>query len=517
MKEENLVLGDIVFPRNEKVNPSECPELSFVGLDDIEAHSMRLLGTKLSTKLKSSAKRFYPGDVLYSRLRPYLNKVWKADREGICSSEFIVLPGNKNIDTAFLALRLNASDFVSFANSLNAGDRPRVDFNQISSFFFPPFSLSYQRSVVARLEELFSELDKGIESLKTAQEQLKVYRQALLKHAFEGKLTEQWRKDNADKLETADQLLKRIKQEREARYQQQLEEWKVAVKRWEAAGKEGKRPAKPKKEKELPSISDEEISELPPLPKGWCWIRPQDVSSHEPYSIGIGPFGSNLKVCDYTDRGVPLVFVRNITRNNFTDELKYISEDKYLSLIPHAVKPLDILVTKMGDPPGDAEIYPEDRPIAVLTADCLKFRVWPEHASREYFKHCINSVLIKKQLGLIIQGVAQKKISAGRFKTLLFPFPPKSEQDELAVIIDSSLDKISRIEIELEENLSRSEALRQSILKKAFSGQLVPQDPNDEPASVLLERIAKEKEAAAKSKKAKPAKKRTRKGCPTGV
>ncbi|MEP6879305.1 MAG: restriction endonuclease subunit S, partial [Nitrosospira sp.] len=82
-----------------------------------------------------------------------------------------------------------------------------------------------QNRIVAKIEELFSELDKGIESLKTAQAQLKVYRQALLKHAFEGKLTAKWREENKDKLETADALLKRIQAEREQRYRQQLAEW----------------------------------------------------------------------------------------------------------------------------------------------------------------------------------------------------------------------------------------------------------------------------------------------------
>ena len=91
-----------------------------------------------------------------------------------------------------------------------------------------------QRRIVAKIEELFSELDKGIESLKAARAKLNIYRQAVLKHAFEGKLTAQWREENKDKLETPEQLLARIKQEREARYEQQLQEWKAAVKEWEA-------------------------------------------------------------------------------------------------------------------------------------------------------------------------------------------------------------------------------------------------------------------------------------------
>ena len=216
VEHEAIPIGDVLIPRNEKVTPADYPELPYIGLDDIEAHSMRLLGSKPAASMKSSAKRFYPGDVLYSRLRPYLNKVWPSDRNGICSSEFIVMPGNHLVEPRFLAFRINSVDFVSFANSLNAGDRPRVDFDQISSFCLPPFSLGFQRRIVAKIEELFSELDKGIESLKTAQAQLKVYRQSVLKHAFEGKLTAQWREENKEKIETPEQLLARIKQERKA-------------------------------------------------------------------------------------------------------------------------------------------------------------------------------------------------------------------------------------------------------------------------------------------------------------
>ena len=104
----------------------------------------------------------------------------------------------------------------------------------------PP--LNEQHRIVAKIEELFSEIDKGVESLQTAKAQLQVYRQALLKHAFEGKLTAQWRADNPDKVVPAVQLLAQIKQAREERYQQQLDEWKTAVEKWEFGGKEGRKP-----------------------------------------------------------------------------------------------------------------------------------------------------------------------------------------------------------------------------------------------------------------------------------
>ena len=106
------------------------------------------------------------------------------------------------------------------------------------NFALPP--PNQQVRIVAKIDELFSELDKGIGSLKTTRKQLEVYRQAVLKHAFEGKLTEQWREENKHRLETPEQLLTRLRNERDRRYQKQLEEWNIAVKTWEVEGRKGK-------------------------------------------------------------------------------------------------------------------------------------------------------------------------------------------------------------------------------------------------------------------------------------
>ena len=124
-------------------------------------------------------------------------------------------------------------------NTTGAVGQRRVPAPYLADQSLPLPPAREQHRIVAKIEELFSELDKGIESLKTARRQLEVYRQSVLKHAFEGKLTAQWREENKDKLEKPEQLLARIKQERAAHYERQLKEWKAAVKDMGSEGPTG--------------------------------------------------------------------------------------------------------------------------------------------------------------------------------------------------------------------------------------------------------------------------------------
>jgi len=210
--------------------------------------------------------------------------------------------------------------------------------------YLPPHN--EQLRIVAKIEELFSELDKGVESLKQAREQLKVYRQALLKHAFEGKLTEQWRKENAEKLETAEQLLERIKHEREARYQHQLEEWKVAIEYWKKNGQVEPKPSKPSKLVSFSIHSVEDHQNLPKLPKGWICLQLSDAIER----IQIGPFGSLLHKQDYVHNGTPLInpsHIKDMAIN--PDDSLTVSEKKLAELNKYRVSKNDIIVGRRGE------------------------------------------------------------------------------------------------------------------------------------------------------------------------
>lgn len=168
-------LGEVATPGRPKINPTAAPSLPFIGLENVEAHTMRLLGTVPASAVKSAAVQFQAGDVLYGRLRPYLNKVVRADFQGLCSAEFIAFPPSSVIDPAFLQYILNSREFVSYASRLNAGDRPRVDFDQISPFpiLLPP--LSEQRRIVAGIEKQFTRLISGTSGLAQTAKKLKSF------------------------------------------------------------------------------------------------------------------------------------------------------------------------------------------------------------------------------------------------------------------------------------------------------------------------------------------------------
>jgi type I restriction enzyme S subunit len=128
--------------------------------------------------------------------------------------------------------------------------------------------LPEQRAIVSKIEQLFSELDGGIANLKAAKKKLEIYRQAVLKRAFEGELTKEWRDKHKD-LPAAEDLLEQIKKERQAYYDCQMQEWAQAIKEWETNPGKGKKPGKPKKIKNLPKLSKQELAELAKLPSKW--------------------------------------------------------------------------------------------------------------------------------------------------------------------------------------------------------------------------------------------------------
>jgi type I restriction enzyme S subunit len=179
-------LSRIIQPRRQKDIPSSFPDLPYIGMEHVARDVGLILSFGTSAEYKSSAPKVFKGDVLYGRLRPYLNKVAIAPSEAFASGEFIVMPPNNEISGKFLQLRLLSQEFVEFAGTLDTGDRPRVSWEQISKFEIDLPPIEEQNKIVELLEDHLSRLDAALTDVKAAKIKAAQFRRSLLQAGLNG-------------------------------------------------------------------------------------------------------------------------------------------------------------------------------------------------------------------------------------------------------------------------------------------------------------------------------------------
>lgn len=475
-------LGDVVRPRKGKADPQSIPEAKFIGMEQVEAHTMRLLGTVPAGSMRSGANVFCASDVLYGRLRSYLNKVYSPDFAGLCSGEFIVLPETDAILGHFLKYRLNAGDFVRFATRINTGDRPRVDFDQIKVFRFLLPPRSEQARIVEALDELLSDLDAGVAALMRVREKLKLFRASVLKAAVEGTLTAEWRKQHPQ-TEPASELLKRILTERRHRWEEdQLRKFKekgrVPPNNWKAKYKE---PVAP------------DTTNLPSLPEGWCWARTEQTCDF--ITKGTTPPGLDAPS---SNNEIPFIKVQHLSGTgsfHFGESPSFVSHEIHKGFLSRSiVHPDDVLMNIVGPPLGQVSIVPDWFTEWNVNQAISIFRAIPGLSHRFLALSLLSHPVLAQALRRAKTTAGQVNLTLEVCRDLAIPFPPFREQEAIVEAAEGQLSIIAHLESILEAKLNNTKALRQSLLCHAFSGQLVPQDLNNEPASELLKRIADERE-----------------------
>lgn len=382
----------------------------------------------------------------------------------------------------------------------------------------PP--LVEQRAIVAKIESLFSELDQGVAQLEAVRTQLGRYRQSVLKAAFEGRLTAAWRdkrrreaEANGEPLPTADDLLARIRTEREAAHAARLAEWELAVAAWEEAGGKAsgiKKPRRPAAPKDPPPLTPEELADLPELPEGWVWTSIEALLSPGQEAMKTGPFGTALSKSEHRESGVPVLGIENIGEGMFLPDNKiFVTATKGRSLSAYAVEAGDIIVSRSGTV-GELCVVPEVHDGSLISTNLVRIRLQPNGVSPHFFVYLFQTgSIVKQQVVELCKGSSRAFLNQGILKSLALPLAPEHELATLLSEIDAQFSVVDEVERTIASALQQAEALRQSILKRAFEGRLLSEaelaavraDPAYEPADQLLARIRESNPSAAPMKK----------------
>ncbi len=315
-----------------------------------------------------------------------------------------------NIDTNYAYYFLQ-SKYIEINTRAKGVGIPHVDPNLLWNYKLPIPPLQEQKTIVSKIEELLSDLENGKQQLLLAQQQLKIYRQSLLKWAFEGKLTS---------VRTGRDL----------------------------------------------SQKDGELSE------GWKWAKITDIVENNKHSLKAGPFGSSLKKEFYVEKGYKIYGQEQVISDNAFFGDYYIDEEKYQELKSCQIKPFDILISLVGTV-GKVLILPANCEKGLINPRLIKITLNKDVYLHKFFKYYFESSYVKNFYGSKAQGTTMDVLNLGIIKTIPFPLPPFVEQQLIVDELESKLTVCDKIDETISQSLQQAETLRQSILKKAFEGKLI--------------------------------------------
>lgn len=505
------LLGDLVQPSKEKIDPSDWPEAPYLSLEHIKPDTGQILEHGHASEVRSTKAVFHAGDVLYGKLRPYLNKVAIPDFDGVCSTDILVLPKIDLLENWFLMRFLSRQEVVQYATHHSKGvNLPRISFEKLGELAFPLPPLAEQKRIVAQIGKLLAEVRSTRARLEGVKQILARFRQAVLDAACSGRLTEDWRADHTD-VELAETLLERILQERR-------EQWET--KELAKYEDKGKKPPKGWQDRYKPP-READATHLPALPESWVYS-----SSDTLFSFVTS--GSRGWAKYYADSGPQFIRVGNLQHDSIT---------------------LDLTDVQHVDPPEGAEkertrVQPGDLLISV-TADVGMIALVPDTIEESHVNQhvaitrpltSVHSPFVawflmapsggQVQFQELQYGVTKSGLGLEDVKSIAVPLPPQEEQQEIVRRVEQLFALADRLEAQVDAVFKRSEKISQSILAKAFRGELVPTEAvlarregrDYEPASELLkriqvERIAQEAEQRKRKKKT-VAKKTTTKTAP---
>jgi len=458
-------LGEVVdYGKTQKADMASLnPNTWVLELEDIEKKSSKIL-KKITFEVresKSAKNIFSKGDVLYGKLRPYLNKVVIADDNGVCSSEIVPISCDKElIGTRYLFYWLKNSKFLAYVDYVSYGvNMPRLGTNDGKKAPMRLAPIAEQKRIVEKLDNLLAQVDTIQQRLNTLPNIIKRFRQSVLAAAVSGKFTEQWRENNDY---SAPDQLKLLEFEENQYLDKKLKDDKTKI-------------LKEKKKLRTENVCFQQND----APSGW------EITPF--FEFCLLNRGFDLPTSKRADGDYPIMSSGGFI--GFHEEYKV---EAPVITVGRSGSVGKVFFSEKNSWPLNTSLYVKDFGI-----------------SEPYYVYL---ALKHFNLARFASSSAVPSLNRNEFMFIEVYLPPREEQTEIVRLVEQYFALADTLEKNLKNAKQRVDNLTQSILAKAFKGELVPQDPSDEPADKLLARIkAARTEAEALEKAATLAKKKARK------
>ncbi|EKK8360011.1 restriction endonuclease subunit S [Salmonella enterica subsp. enterica serovar Newport] len=473
--------------KGEQRKPSAEEVFLYIDIGSINRDSkciespQKLIGKDAPSRAR---KVINTGDILVSLTRPNLNAVALVPHEldnQIASTGLEVIK-SLLVDSRYIFALTRSKDFIeSISGTVQGALYPAAKSSDVQAYTFPLPPLAEQKIIADKLDTLLEKVETTKTSLEHVPEIIKFFRQSVLAAAVSGKLTEEWRLKNP-----TEQVRFHIKKHN--------------------ANKKGLLKVRGKNDWK----SEVNLFELP---TNWDWIENHELAIDKSNAICAGPFGTIFKAKDFRDEGIPIIFLRHVKESGFNQTKPTFMDKEVWKEIhqDYSVFGGELLVTKLGDPPGECCIFPEEMGVAMVTPDVLKMNVDANLANKKYLKHFFNSPISKKMLAEAAFGATRLRIDIALFKLFPIPLPPLEEQNQIVHQIEELFAFADNIELRANVALERVNNLTQSILAKALRGELTADWRTSNPelisgensAETLLKRINTVREAIKRQPKPK--------------
>jgi len=353
---------------------------------------------------------------------------------------------------------------VDWSSLTKGGAIPMLTVGDINELVVPLAPLAERRRIVAKLEKLLGQVEASQQRLAKIPKLIKRFRQAVLAAACSGRLTADWREKNPH-VEPAPDMLQAHAQRTEGR-------------------ERNMRRMKPAKGLTLLDYSGE-------FPTTWAWLKVRElVEKGAIFDVQDGNHGELYpRPEDFGEAGVRYISAEHVINDRVQiDSAPFLKNEKAQQLRIGFAKANDVILTHNATV-GRVALLPPGSPDVVLSTSTTYYRVDETVLLARYLATFLRSHFFQSQLEAVMEQTTRNQVSITKQVEFGIAVPPLAEQQEIVRRVETLFAVADQIEARYLKAKAHVEKLTQSILAKAFRGELVPQDPNDEPASVLLERI----------------------------